>query len=73
LFHSKILSRQEPKRFAVDLLQHLNSETQYLYSLLSLSHNGAAPPSGRLVNAEMALEGLANVIKHNRGKRACLW
>ena len=60
---------QEPKRFVVDLLQYLNSETQYLYSLFSLTHNGAAvPPSDRLVNAEMALEALANVIKHNRGE-----
>jgi len=60
---------QEPKRFSVDLLQYLNGETQYLYSLLSLSDNGAAPPSDRLVNAESALEALANVIKHNRGMR----
>ena len=52
----------------MDLLQYLNGETQYLYSLLSLSQNGAAPPSDRLVNAEMALEALANVIRHNRGK-----
>jgi hypothetical protein len=32
-----------------------------------MTDNGAAPPSDRLVNAEMALEALANVIKHNRG------
>jgi hypothetical protein len=70
-FYKCLKTFQEPKRFSVDLLQYLNGETQYLYSLLSLSENGAAPPTDRLVNAEMALEALANVIRHNRGKTEC--
>jgi hypothetical protein len=58
---------KEPKRFAVDLLQYLNCETQYLYSLLAISQSSSPPPSERLVNSQMALEALSNVIKHNRG------
>ena len=105
---------QEPKRFAVDLLEFLTSQAQYLYSLMSMTSNAVQPqpqqpqqpmmggggmlkptpvppPGGvalltptpapgappgatsassteKLAHSEMALEALANVIKHNNGK-----
>ncbi|XP_059089728.1 dnaJ homolog subfamily C member 13-like [Tigriopus californicus] len=57
----------EPKRFAVDLLEFLNGRAQYLYSLLSMTQGQIAATSENLKFSEMALESLANVIKHNRG------
>jgi len=85
-----ICSLQEPKRFAVDLLEFLNGQAQYLYSLMSMagaagsqqsitrSNGGNADggekrdlssptPADRLKLSEMALEALANVMKHNKG------
>ena len=86
---------EEPKRFAVDLLEFLNGQAQYLYSLMSMTaaagkvtgnnqtsireNNGVKPnssdrtdpsspsPADRLRLSEMALEALANVMKHNKG------
>lgn len=57
---------QEPKRFAVDLLEFLNGQAQYLYSLLAIAETGQ-PASQKLEQSEMALEALSNVIKHNNG------
>ena len=59
------LQLEEPKRFAIDLLEYINGETQYLSSLMS---SGGDPSAlERLQNSEMALEALANVMKHNKG------
>ena len=57
---------QEPKRFAIDLLEYINGEAQYLSSLLS--SGGELSALERLQNSEMALEALANVMKHNKGE-----
>ena len=57
---------EEPKRFAVDLLEFLNGEAQYLYSLMSMAQVTMATMD-RLKKSEMALEALANVMKHNKG------
>lgn len=54
----------------MDLLEFLNGQAQYLYSMLSMASNadGARQPSSeKLAQCEMALEALANVIKHNGG------
>ncbi len=57
----------------MDLLEFVNNQAQYLYSLMAMTpENSAAPQQGstsseKLVHCEMALEALANVIKHNRG------
>ena len=82
---------QEPKRFAIDLLEFLNGQAQYLYSLMSMTAAGVAQqsigvtngggigtravnsesssptPADRLKLSDMALEALANVMKHNKG------
>ena len=88
-----LLNLQEPKRFAVDLLEFLNGQAQYLYSLMSMTAAGSAAnskmsfktsnggkmdsenrsdmssptPADRLKLSQMALEALANVMKHNKG------
>ena len=77
----------------MDLLQFLNEQAQYLYSLMSMTAAGVAAntqmsfrtsnggkvdsvdrtdlssptPADRLKLSEMALEALANVMKHNKG------
>ena len=82
---------EEPKRFAIDLLEFLNGQAQYLYSLMSMTAAGVAQqsigvgngggigtralnsesssptPADRLKLSDMALEALANVMKHNKG------
>ena len=59
---------KEPKRFAVDLLEFLNGQAQYLYSLLAIAADSTGQPtSQKLEQSEMALEALSNVIKHNNG------
>ena len=86
---------EEPKRFAIDLLEFLNGQAQYLYSLMSINSAGVTKvnnnqstfasskgikinqaessdlssptPAERLKVSEMALEALANVMKHNKG------
>ena len=62
-----IKSFQEPKKFAVDLLDFLNGQAQYLYSLQTMNSDSTQSTSEKLKHSEMALEALANVIKHNRG------
>lgn len=51
----------------MDLLEFLNGRAQYLYSLLSMTQGQIEATSENLKFSEMALESLANVIKHNRG------
>ncbi len=62
----------------MDLLEYLNGQAQYLYSLLSMAQaprpvSGTAveadKKSNKLVESEMALEALANVIKYNKGAK----
>ncbi|GAB6018577.1 DnaJ sub C member 13 [Chamberlinius hualienensis] len=61
---------ENPKNFAVDILEYLGSEAQYLHSLMSLS-DFATPtsnsPNDRCHNVEMALEALGHLIKNNSG------
>lgn len=52
----------------MDLLEFLNGQAQYLYSLQSMKSEQQAQASEKLKQSEMALEALANVIKHNRGQ-----
>ena len=63
---------KDPKKFAVDLLDFLNGQAQYLYSLQTMNSDSTKSTSEKLKHSEMALEALANVIKHNRGKYAYL-
>ena len=51
----------------MDLLDFLNGQAQYLYSLQTMNSNSTQSTSEKLKHSEMALEALANVIKHNRG------
>ena len=64
----------------MDLLDFLNNRAQYLYSLASMhgpksdlldftEDSGSHSKEEKLKHCEMALEALAGVIKHNRGKR----
>ena len=61
---------QEPKKFAVDLLDFLNGQAQYLYSLQTMNSDSTQSTSEKLKHSEMSLEALANVIKHNRGRES---
>lgn len=51
----------------MDLLEFLNGQAQYLFSLLSMTNDQQQATSEKLKQSEMALEALANVIKHNKG------
>jgi DnaJ family protein C protein 13 len=61
-------SLENPKLFCVDLLDFLGSQAQYLYSVLA-NPNAAFNEQSKekLKQAEMAIEALRNVIKHNDG------
>ena len=63
---------QNAKGFAIDLLEFLGSQAQYLHSLMALSQqdciNTSSERSERLHNVQMALEALRNVINSNPGK-----
>ena len=54
---------EDPNRFAADLLEFINGEAQYLYSFMSMSMSSTMD---RLKKSEMALESLANVLRHNK-------
>lgn len=58
---------EDSKKFCVDLLDHLGSHAQYLYSSLMTSSSPSETTEAKLKSLEAALEALRNVIRHNDG------
>jgi len=58
---------EDPRHFTRSLMDFLGSQAQYVHSALTLERSSNVSSPERLKGLEMCLEGLYNVIKHNRG------
>lgn len=58
--------------FAVDLVHYLDSEAQYVHTLMTMSQQdmkNIKVDQKRVTNVELALEALRNIVRSNPGKR----
>ncbi|KAL1438694.1 hypothetical protein MTO96_047883 [Rhipicephalus appendiculatus] len=61
---------ENPRQFALDLLDFVGSQAQYLHSARSLDDNNVGQASGgvqRVAQTEQALQALHNVLRNNPG------
>ncbi|KAH8022434.1 hypothetical protein HPB51_024533 [Rhipicephalus microplus] len=64
---------ENPRQFALDLLDFVGSQAQYLHSARSLDDNNVGQASGgiqRVAQTEQALQALHNVLRNNPGQCA---
>ena len=65
--HQPSFPLEDPKHFTRSLMDFLGSQAQYVHSAFTLEKSSSVSSPERLKGLEMCLEGLYNVIKHNRG------